>query len=74
MSEIKYEERTKHGRGIKLTKDTSTFGGPNMWNLHVETAKGNWEKVQWMDVSKAERILGEDLPRYRESSTVERAR
>lgn len=72
-NEIEYEEhRTPDLRPLKVTKDTGTQSGPNMWHLHVKDAEGSWVRVQWIDVRKAERIMGFSLPRYKKDETVSR--
>lgn len=70
---IEYEaHETADKRRLKVTKDTRTFGGPNMWHLHVRDADGSWRQVQWMNASDAERIMGFKLPRYTSDETVSR--
>lgn len=48
-------------------KDTSDFGGPNMWNFYVRTTSGQWEDVQWMEVNMIQSFFNSKLSRYRES-------
>jgi hypothetical protein len=52
---------------LKAVKDTSDFGGPNMWRLHVKNTKGRWESVQWMHVSKIKHFFNRELPVYQET-------
>jgi hypothetical protein len=49
---------------LAAIKDTSDFGGPNMWEFYVKTANGFWEKVQWMDVYRIQTFFKEKLPVY----------
>lgn len=51
---------------VVVTKAGEGIGGRNMWNLHIQRSDGTWENIQWMDVGRAERILGVELPRYAE--------
>lgn len=63
--ETVYCYNTDFVRGVK---DTSTFGGPNKWNLEIKDRDGRWTSVQWMEVTTMERILAhpESLTRYPE--------
>ncbi|MCA1800567.1 MAG: hypothetical protein LC650_04670 [Actinobacteria bacterium] len=49
---------------IRVVKDTDDFGGPNMWNLEIKRPDGFWESIQWMNVYRAEELLGVELPHY----------
>ena len=51
---------------LKAVKDTGTFGGPNMWNLHVKNTNGWWESVQWMGVYSIQKFFKTKLPEYQE--------
>ncbi len=33
---------------LKAIKDTSDFGGPNMWDLYIKTVHGYYEKIQYL--------------------------
>ena len=51
---------------LAAVKDTDDFGGPNQWNLHIRTAEGYWEQVQWMNVYRAQQFFKTKLPVYKE--------
>ena len=53
---------------LGAVKDMRDFGGPNMWTLHVKTADGRWEDVQWMSVYSIQRFFKTKLPVYDEST------
>ena len=42
---------------LAAVKCTDDFGGPNQWNLHVRTAEGYWEQVQWMGVGRIQQFF-----------------
>ncbi len=52
---------------LKAVKCTDDFGGPNMWDLHIQDINGYWEKVQWMEAYRIQSFFTEKLPRYTES-------
>lgn len=54
---------------LGATKDMSDFGGPNQWRLHVKTADGRWEDVQWMNVHRIQQFFKTKLPVYQEKSS-----
>ena len=54
---------------VQVYKDTTLFGGANMWNFYVKNTKGKFIKVQWMDVEKAQLFFNTRLTRYIESPT-----
>jgi hypothetical protein len=62
---IKYESITEGN--LMATKDTDDFGGPNMWRLHIKSASGFWEYVQWMDVRNIQVFFNTKLPVYKEA-------
>jgi hypothetical protein len=49
---------------LKAVKDTSTFGGLNMWHLYVQKVTKNWEQVQWMGVYSIQQLFNTQLPTY----------
>ena len=51
---------------LKAVKDTSTFGGPNMWRLYVQRRNGYWKEVQWMVVWSIQELFETELPRYKQ--------
>jgi hypothetical protein len=51
---------------LRADKDTSDFGGPNMWHLKVKRKDGFWENVQWMGVYGIQQFFTEKLPVYKE--------
>jgi len=56
---------------LKAVKDTSDFGGSNMWRLHIKETNGWWsDSVQWMGVSKIQAFFKEKLPTYKESNKM----
>jgi len=54
---------------LGAVKDMRDFGGPNMWTLHVKTAEGRWEDVQWMDVHRIQQFFKTKLPVYKEEQS-----
>ena len=64
MSGIKYHEIIEGN--LKATKDTSDFGGPNMWNLNVKDVNGYWDSVQWMNAGRIQGFFKTKIPRYTE--------
>ena len=53
---------------LKAVKDTSDFGGPNMWRLHIKETSGYWsDSVQWMHRKAIQKMFTKSLPLYRES-------
>ena len=63
---IKYEVITEGN--LAAVKDTSDFGGPNQWRLHVKTVQGGWESVQWMGVYSIQQFFKTKLTVYKEES------
>ena len=53
---------------LMAQKDTSDFGGPNMWNIYVRTVRGNWERLTWTEVYRAQEFFNTKLPIYRQVS------
>jgi len=54
---------------LKAVKDTSDFGGPNMWHLHVKETGGFWSNsIQWMNVYTIQKLFTKSLPVYREKT------
>lgn len=51
---------------LRATKDTSTFGGPNMWRLHIKSRDGYWEDMTWSSVHTIQKFFATKLPYYRE--------
>ena len=51
---------------LGAVKCTSDFGGPNMWNLHIKTANGYWEEVQFLNVHSIQKFFKTKLPVYKE--------
>ena len=49
-------------------KDTSDFGGPNMWNIYGKTTSGGWERLTWVDSYRAQEFFKTKLPVYKEVS------
>ena len=62
MNGIKQEQITEGN--LMVDKDTSDFGGPNMWRLHIKSTLGYWENVQWVDVTKAQLFFKAKLTVY----------
>ena len=55
---------------LRAVKDTSNFGGPNMWRLHIKTTKGYWsDTIQWMSHYNIQELFKAQLPKYKEVST-----
>ena len=61
---IKYQEIIEGN--LKAVKDTSAFGGPNMWKLHVKKVNGWYDSVQWMSVYSIQEFFKTQLPVYKE--------
>jgi hypothetical protein len=61
---IEYQEVIEGN--LKAVKDTSDFGGPNMWKLHVRKNNGYYGSVQWMDVRCIQEFFDTKLPVYKE--------
>jgi len=54
---------------LKAVKDTSDFGGPNMWRLHIKETNGCWSDcVQWTNLWKIQSFFKEKLPVYNDIS------
>jgi hypothetical protein len=54
---------------LKAVKDTSDFGGPNQWRLHVKETGGFWsDSIQWMHVYTIQKLFTKSLPVYREET------
>ena len=51
---------------LKAVKDTSGFGGRNMWKLEILTLRGRWRQVQWMSVGNIQELFKAQLPVYEE--------
>lgn len=68
MSKIPYYEVIEGN--IKAVKDVELFGGPNQWRLHIRTADGWFEPVQWMGVHSIQRFFSTKLPVYQEISST----
>jgi hypothetical protein len=51
---------------LRATKDTSTFGGPNMWRLHIQAKDRYWEEVSWISYYKIQKFFNAKLPYYNE--------
>lgn len=49
---------------LMAVKDTSDFGGPNMWRLYIRTVNGRWEYVSWKDVNSIQCFFKTILPKY----------
>ncbi len=47
---------------LKAIKDTSDFGGPNMWDLYIKTVYGYYEKIQWMGVQRIQELFTTKFP------------
>lgn len=55
---------------LRATKDTSNFGGPNMWRLHIKTTNGYWsDTIQWMSHYNIQQLFKTQLPKYKEVTT-----
>ena len=61
---IEYQEIIEGN--LKAVKDTSDFGGPNKWSLHVRNNNGWYDSVQWMDVRRIQEFFKTKLPVYKE--------
>lgn len=68
MSNI-YKHQIIEGN-LRADKDTSDFGGPNMWRLYIKDKNGRWEDVQWMGVYNIQRFFNTKLPVYKEISST----
>ena len=55
---------------LKAEKDTSDFGGPNMWRLYVMNKQGRWESIQWMSVYGIQEFFRAKLPVYQEINST----
>ena len=53
---------------LMAQKDTSDFGGPNMWNIYGKTTRGGWDRLTWADVYRAQEFFNTKLPIYRQVS------
>jgi hypothetical protein len=53
---------------LMIEKDTSDFGGPNMWNIYGRTTDGFWDRLTWADVYRAQRFFKTKLPVYKQVS------
>lgn len=52
---------------LRAVKDTSDFGGVNMWHLYIKTTKGYWsDSIQWMGYYKIQELFKTELPKYKE--------
>ena len=47
---------------LKAIKDTSDFGGPNMWDLYIKNVYGYYEKIQWMGVQRIQELFTTKFP------------
>lgn len=54
---------------LRAVKDTSDFGGPNMWRLHIKTLDNCWEDIDWSSHGKVQKFFSTKLPYYREAET-----
>jgi hypothetical protein len=61
---IEYQEIIEGN--LKAVKDTSDFGSPNKWHLHVKTVNGWYDSVQWMSVWRIQEFFETKLPVYKE--------
>jgi hypothetical protein len=55
---------------LKAVKDTSTFGGSNMWFLYVQKVTKNWEQIQWMGAYSIQQLFHTQLPTYPDINTL----
>jgi hypothetical protein len=53
---------------LAAVKNSSDFGGPNMWDLYVKDKHGYWTNIQWMDVSRIQQFFKTKLPVYKEQT------
>lgn len=60
------QEQTITEGNLQAVKDTSDFGGANMWRLYVKKNNGRYESVQWMDVNRIQMFFKTSLPKYKE--------
>jgi hypothetical protein len=72
MKEYIYSNGIKADRieegNLAAVKNSSDFGGPNMWDLKVKNKDGWWEDVQWMDVNRIQQFFKTKLPVYKEQA------
>ena len=53
---------------LRAVKDTSDFGGMNMWRLHIKTTNGYWsDSIQWMSRYNIQQLFTTKLPEYKEN-------
>jgi hypothetical protein len=52
---------------LKAVKDSSDFGGANMWHLHIMTVSGWYDSVQWMHLSNIQKFFKTQLPVFEEA-------
>jgi hypothetical protein len=64
MRDMKIEQFEVTEGQLKAVKDTSTFGGTNMWHLYVQKVTGNWDQVQWMGLYSIQQLFYTKLPIY----------
>jgi hypothetical protein len=64
MTKIKQEQIIEGN--LMVEKDTSDFGGLNMWHLHIKTIDGYWENVQWMSIYNVQKFFKTKLTVYKE--------
>lgn len=55
---------------LRAVKDTSDFGGPNMWRLHIQTTLGSWNDIRWMDIENIQPLFKTVLPKYKTVETI----
>ena len=60
------QEATITEGNLQAVKDTSDWGGPNMWRLYIKTTNGWYDSVQWMNVHSVQRFFETKLPVYQE--------
>jgi len=66
MTKIKIKPEQIIEGQIMAQKDTSGFGGTNMWRLLVKNVDGYWNNVQWMSVGNIQPLFKTKLTRYEE--------
>jgi len=54
---------------LKAVKDTSDFGGCNMWHLYIKTTRGYYNMFQWMSVYNIQDLFNAKLPVYEDKSS-----
>ena len=47
---------------LKAVKDTSDFGGKNMWHLYIQNTRGGWDSIQWMGHGNIQALFKTTLP------------